>query len=339
VTVLLRSDPGSASESRDAGLRVLRVLPNGAGIIANVKRLLAIVAAVRRLRREGHPPDLIHGHVYWAAFSAVFAGRLQGLPVVVSEHHTDIVEGRLSRRDRVIARITFRCAEVVCPVSQALMLSMAELEPKGHYAVVPNTVDVETFAAAGHSGSGDDGPRLLTVSGLWARRKGLQDLLGALRMLRGRYPNVRLQLAGDGPDRHELELAAEELPVDFLGACSRDELVELMREADVLVMPSTAETFGIAPLEALAAGLPVVATTAFPVAELIAELGGLIVRPGDTSALSEAITSAVSGRSCVRNDAAAQLSSKFGLDATGRQWEAIYRSVINATDGGCEPAS
>lgn len=338
VTVLLRS--GSASDSSDAGLRVLRVLPDGAGILANFKRLLAIAATVRRLRQEGHPPDIIHGHVYWAAFVAVLVGRLQGLPVVVSEHHTDFVEGRLSRRDRIIARITFRSAKLVCPVSRALMQSMAELEPNGRYSVVPNTVDVATFAAGMRlRPAAVDDPHLLNVSGLSARRKGLLHLLEALRILLSRYPNACLKLAGDGPDRDELESAAEGLPVVFLGACSRDELVELMREADVLVMASTAETFGIAPLESLAAGLPVVATTAFPVADLIAELGGQIVRPGDPSALSEAITSVVMGRSFVRSDAAARLSSKFGLEATGRQWEAIYRSVVNQTDGQSEPAS
>jgi glycosyltransferase involved in cell wall biosynthesis len=330
VTVLTRAAPGAPRDETESGVRVLRVLPaSGEGLIANMKRLLAIIVAVRQLRREGHPPDLIHGHVYYAALLAVLVGRLYRIPVVVSEHYTGIVEGRLSLRDRLIARLTFRYADLVCPVSALLKQALVRLEPRGRYVVVRNAVDVDSFGAGPSREQPPSGAQLITVGGLFAK-KGLPYLLDALRLLLREHPHAHLQIAGDGPDRHELESMAAGLPVAFLGECSRDEVAQLMQDADVLVMPSVVETFGIAPLEALAAGLPVVATTAFPVANVIAELGGLIVPPADPTALCEAVASVLAGQSHVRADAQAELQRRFGLKVIGRRWEAIYRSVINA---------
>lgn len=328
VTVLSRATPGAPRDSTDEGVRVLRVLPaTGAGVTTNLKRIRAISAAVRELRREGHPADLIHGHVYYAAFLAVLVGRIHRLPVVVSEHYSGIVQGTLSRRDTVIARITFRSADVVCPVSSRLKQSLATLEPRGRYIVVRNAVDVDAFAGSQRAQPSPSGPQLLTVGGLFAP-KGIPYLLDALRLLLRDYPTAHLEIAGAGPDRQELESIADGLPVTFLGARLREEVVKLMERADVLVMPSIVETFGIAPLEALAAGLPVVATTAFPVADLIAELGGVVVPPANASALCEAVASVLDGRSRVRSDAAEVLRDRFGLEATGRRWGAIYRAVI-----------
>lgn len=330
VTVLSRAMPSLGSDVSENGIRVLRVLPaSGSGLITNVKRLLAINAALRRLRREGHPPDLIHAHVYYAAFLAVLIGRTHRLPVVVSEHDTHIVEGRLSRRDRAIARITFRLADMVCPVSALLERSLSILEPRGRYVVVQNAVDVEAFATGARRTHSSSSPRLLTVSGLF-RGKGIPYLFEALGLLLSEYPTAHLEIAGDGPERNNLVSLAEGLPVAFLGSCSRDDVKRLMDEADILVMSSVVETFGIAPLEALASGLAVVATTAFPVADVISDLGGVIVPPSNPLALRDAIASVLAGERRVRSDASVELSRRFGLGATGRRWEEIYRSVVTS---------
>ena len=328
VTVVSPTAAGMPRDSADGQLRVLRVLPNGAGLMANIRRFLVIAAVVRQLRREGRGPDLIHAHVYYTAFLAVLVGRLYGVPVVVSEHLSDIIEGLLSRFHAAFARFTFRSAAVVCPVSSVLKRSLAVLEPRGRYIVVGNSVDVEAFASPTFRARACTRPSLLTVGGLF-KYKGIPYLLEALRVLLGNHPNARLEIAGDGPDRDELEAMAEGLPVVFLGPRSRSEVAALMRKADVLVMPSIVETFGIAPLEALAAGLPVVATSAFPTADVISELGGVIVPPRDSPALADAISRLVGGRSHAQDNAAAEIAGRFGLETSGRRWRVIYDGVIH----------
>lgn len=328
VTVLARATPGQPTESTEDGLHVMRVLPaRGTGLIVNLRRLAAMSAAVRQLRRHGRPPDLVHGHVYYAAFLAVLVGRLHRLPVIVSEHYSDTAAGRLSLRETVLARITFRYADLVCPVSTPLEQSLVRLEPRGRYVVAPPTVDAEAFAGLKRPPARDSSPRLLTVAGLYAE-KGVVYLLEALRLLVRHYPGARLDIVGDGPDREALESTAEGLPVNFCGGRPREDVMALMQSADVFVVPSLLETFGIAPFEALCAGVPVVATSAFPRADLIADLGGLVVPSADPLALSDAIASVVTGQAHVRADAASEINGIFGLEASGRRWDEIYRSVL-----------
>ena len=334
VAVVTQAAHDAPRDSIDEGVRVLRVVPfEQSGLLSNVKRLLVVDATVRQLRREGAAPDVIHGHVFYGAFLAVAIARLRRLPVVVSEHYSALVEGPLSRRERLMARFTYRYADLVCPVSEPLRDSLLVLQPHGAYTVVGNGVDVDAFDGLQRRGRGASGPCLITVAGLYAEKKGIAYLLDALRLLLAKFPHATLAIVGEGPDRKVLESMAVGLPVKFLGECTRTEVVALMQQADLFVAASLLETFGIAPLEALAAGLPVVATDAYPVADLIVELGGIIVPRGDSGALCEAITSALDKQLAPRSDAAAELHRRFGLEVTGRRWEAIYRSVISSRGG------
>jgi glycosyltransferase involved in cell wall biosynthesis len=165
------------------------------------------------------------------------------------------------------------------------------------------------------------------VAGLY-EKKGIPYLLDALRHVLDRFPDSTLMVVGEGPDRPTLEAMAGELPVEFLGERSRVELAELMQEADIFVTASVLETFGIAPLEALAAGLPVVATSAYPVASLISDLGGWVVPPADSPALSDAIVSAWVEPHRPQGDAAAEINRRFGLEVTARRWDSIYQAIV-----------
>lgn len=334
VAVVTQAGHDAPRDGIDEGVRVLRVVPfEQAGLLSNVKRLLVVDAAVRQLRQEGAAPDVVHGHVFYGAFLAVVIARLRRLPVVVSEHYSALVEGPLSRRERLMARFTYRYADLVCPVSEPLRDSLLALQPRGAYTVVANGVDVDAFAGPQRRGRGASGPRLISVAGLYAEKKGIAYLLEALKLLLAEFPDATLAIVGDGPDRQMLESMAVGLPVEFLGERPRSEVIALLRQADLFVAASLLETFGIAPLEALAAGLPVVATDAYPVADLIVELGGMIVPRGDSRALCEAIMSALDKQLTPRSDAATELRRRFGLEATGRRWEAIYRSVISSRGG------
>lgn len=340
VAVVTQATNDAPRDSIDEGVRVLRVVPfEQAGLLSNVKRLLVVDAALRQLRREGAAPDVIHGHVFYGAFLAVVIARLRRLPVVVSEHYSALMQGHLSWRERIMARFTYRYADLVCPVSEPLRDGLLALQARGAYTVVPNGVDVDAFAGLQRRVRGTSGPRLITVGGLYAEKKGIAYLLDALRLLIAKDPDATLAIVGDGPDRQMLESMAVGLPVKFLGGCSRTEVIELMQQADLFVAPSLLETFGIAPLEALAAGLAVVATDAYPIAGLIAELGGMIVPRADSHALSEAIASALDKQLAPRSDASAEIRRRFGLEATGRRWEAIYRSVISSRGEQPKPAT
>lgn len=293
-----------------------------------LSRLRSLDAMVGQLRAAGRPPDLIHAHFFSSGLFAVLVGKRRGVPVLVSEHLSDVQEGRVHGWDATVARYTYRSAGVVCPVSRQLEQSVLSLEPRARTETVANVVDIEAFANVRSSRvpERNGSRRLLTVARL-APKKGVHDLLEALRSVVVDCPNVRLEIAGDGPERQRLELLARGLPVTFLGAQARDGVVERMRHADVLVLPSLVETFGITAIEGLAAGLRVVATSAFAVADVVTEFGGLVSPPADPAGLAASLRKALRTPSLAQEEGLGELRARFGLEAIAARWDEIYSRI------------
>jgi L-malate glycosyltransferase len=328
VTVLAPFSP-SGSDGVDEDLRVLRLPPpHGTGRRATMGRLRAMSAIIARLRMEGRSPQLIHAHVFSAGALAVLLGRRWRIPVVLSEHDSDLIEGLVRGWDARVARFAFRSADVVCPVSDVLRRSIVALEPRARCEIVGNVVDIDAFAASPRPRIGHVGRRILVVAQLFPA-KGLSYLLEALRLLVAERPEVTLEIVGDGPDRAELEAQASRLPVTFLGSLPRPVVAARMRQADVLAAPSLVEPFGIVAVEALAAALPVVMTSVSGAAEVVAAHGGRVVPPADPVALHEALAELLD-----RSDIAVPpgtvdaLLQRFGAGAIAGCFDVIYREVL-----------
>jgi glycosyltransferase involved in cell wall biosynthesis len=138
-----------------------------------------------------------------------------------------------------------------------------------------------------------DGATILCVARQYPR-KHVADLLRAMPVVRRAVPRARALIAGDGPEHAALLGLAAELglggAVTFTGVLPDDELARLYRRADVFCLPSVQEGFGIVFLEAMACGLPVVATTAAAIPEVVPDRrAGLLVPPGDVVALAHAL--------------------------------------------------
>src|SRR6476661_2564350 len=138
-----------------------------------------------------------------------------------------------------------------------------------------------------------DGATILCVARQYPR-KHVADLLRALPTVRRAVPQARAVIAGDGPEHANLRALAAELQlndaVHFTGALADDDLALLYRHADIFCLPSVQEGFGIVFLEALACGLPVVASLAAAIPEVVPDRrAGMLVPPGDVSALAHAL--------------------------------------------------
>jgi glycosyltransferase involved in cell wall biosynthesis len=135
--------------------------------------------------------------------------------------------------------------------------------------------------------------RLIYIGRL-AVEKGLPVLFESIKMLREKGHVVSLMLVGDGPDRKYLEALGATLGIgdqlEFVGYASQDEIVQYLGESDIFVLPSFAEGVPVSIMEAMACGIPVVATFVGGVAELVEnEISGLLVFPSDIEGLSNAI--------------------------------------------------
>jgi len=297
---------------------------------AMATQLVGMQAVLRRMERAGWRPQLIHAHVFEAGFPAILLGRRLGCPVVVSEHFTAFQRGLVRGFDRLIARYCFRNADLVCPVSEDLRRQLEAVEPRGRYRVVPNVVDTALFKPAANRARGRAPLRLLNVAAL-AEKKRQADLLDALARLRGRGVEATLDIVGEGELSEPLRQQARRLglgaAVRFLGAQDRSEVAELMRRADMLVLPSRFENLPVVVLEAMASGLPVVATTVGGVPEIVDEQLGRLVAPGDVEALAAAIET-VASASFDPVALARRAEAAYGMAHLGGVWDAIYDELL-----------
>jgi glycosyltransferase involved in cell wall biosynthesis len=316
----------STIEEHDGPLQVVRFSYRPRA--ARIAYIVAVLELARRLRRSGTPVDILHAHVHRMGLPAVVAGALLRRAVVISEHSSEWSERTLSSGALRRARIAFRHAALVCPVSRALQASIEAYGVEGEFRVVPNAVDTEIFYPCERIP--DAAPARLVNVALHEEIKGLDVLLQAFALLAESRPDVVLELIGDGPRKGSLERLAAELGiadrVRFRGALAPGDVAEALRAADLFVLSSRSETLGAAVIEALCTGLPVVATAVGGVPEVIGEEDGMLVPPGDADRLATGVGAALDDYGRFDRVAIARRArQRFSTQAIGGIWDDIYR--------------
>ena len=258
-------------------------------------------AGVRALHASG-PLDIVICDYAWPAALAVPRLRAQGLPCLISGRGSDILE--VAGEAGLAAPLTkaLRAASGYCAVSQDLVNAMNQLAGETHGVLVPNGVDTELF----HSRPTGDieshperdalgwgpGPHILVVGHLIARKDPLLAL-AAFAELHNTNPAARCWFVGQGDQAEVLQRAIHERglaqAVTLLGERGPADLAQLYRAADVLLLTSRREGRPNVVLEALASGLPVVATDAGGTAELLAAGPLDVVASREPAALARAL--------------------------------------------------
>lgn len=332
----------SAVTSASSGIPLLQVnyrpLRPFLHYIARVHAVLRLVAA---LTREGRRPDIMHVHWWRPAVPVVVAGRILGIPTVITEHGSGWPREEMGWRHRLEARLTFRLASAGLPVSEWLRGKMVSQGVTGVLRVVPNIVDTRVFHPTAEGRQDQFRPSDgVPVAMIVARvrhdcRKGIGEAVEAIRLLRIDGTRCRLVVVGDGPARKDFERLAADLDVGdlvrFVGWKERCEIAEMHKGADVFISAThDFETFGVGIAEALASGLPVVATAVGAVPDLVSSAVGVLVEPRDPHQLAIGIQ-----RTLSRNwDRAAISASVVHLapHAIATQLLDIYEMLILRSD-------
>ncbi|MEA2252658.1 MAG: teichuronic acid biosynthesis glycosyltransferase TuaC [Solirubrobacteraceae bacterium] len=247
----------------------------------------SLAVALRRLRAR-FAFDLVHAHNAVPAADAVLRARI-GAPLVVSVHGADVLftAPRHPDGERAVRR-AYGAARLVIANSAGMQEAAAALGAL-HTRVVRLGADVPEPP----TGKAQD-PTLVTVAHLVGRKRHA-DVVRALWLLRDRHPTLRYLVVGDGPEREPLARLATELGVadrvELAGQLPNEQALARAHEAHIFVMPSVDEAFGVVYVEAMAAGLPVIAAHGEPGPREIASAGGGIrfVAPGDVEALAAMI--------------------------------------------------
>lgn len=327
VTVLAPPSAASPNDAIVGEIRTIRLRePLRQGRADTIQRILALNSAISRLRAEGAPVDILHAHNFLTGAIAVLVGRVRKLPVVITDNQSRNLTGELSTYEVRLARFAYGRASVVCPVSRVAEDRLRVVQPHARYEVIPDVVDIDRFAAIRRSERTDSVSRIVAVSNL-IRRKGLDHLIEAVRMLGAEGRDVTLAIAGEGPERAALEAQAEGMPIRLLGSCSRGEILNLLRDADAFAMPTLGDPFGIGAVEAFAAGVPVVVTSASGSADLLGQLGATVVAPGDPAALCSGLAKALDTQTAASAAAVDELRNYCGVEAVGMLLDSIYGEV------------
>jgi L-malate glycosyltransferase len=309
--------------------RVSRIAP-----ITYFNTVSGVNRAYQEIRRTGFVPEIIHAHVYKAAVPATILGILHSKPVVVTEHSSDFLQNRLTTMHAWFARRTFGRAAVVMPVSRALRSAIEGYGVNAKFKIVPNVIDTGQFYLS-QTDKDYSGPfRLLTVASLDSK-KGIVFLLEALRALSLRREDWHANIIGGGPMLTKYrEIAAEPEfggRVSFIGRQPPDTVSEYMRTANLFVLSSLHETFSVATAEALACGVPVVATASGGPEDFVQPEHGLLVPPGDAHALCDAIDKMLGELHSYDGQAIADYAySLFNPEVIGAQIHSAYESICRS---------
>jgi glycosyltransferase involved in cell wall biosynthesis len=255
-------------------------------------RYLLQARRVRRLVRALEP-DLVHAlHLTSYGFLAGLCGVR---PVVTSVWGTDILEAPgWSPLHAVFTRYGLARADHVTATGLALGAAALPYLPRGKpLTIVPYGIDLARFQPRPEDGRTSDELVVGAVARL-SPEKGLDVLLRAAARLLDGGRALRVVLAGDGPLRGALERLAGRLgierSVDFLGEVPYEQVPAVLARLDIFALPSRAEGFGVAALEAQAMELPVAGSNVHGIPDVVEhERTGLLVPPGDPEALAAAI--------------------------------------------------
>jgi len=338
IHILTRRLPGTKPYERLDGVPVYRLPVPGPNPLASLTFTLAALAMIKRL-----DPDLIHAHeLISPATTAVFAKKLFGKPIVATLHRSGAIGDVLRLKSRLLgkARLRVLCREVnaFCVISKAIDGELAaEGVPVQKRVPIPNGVDVGLFVPLASSKKAALRSRLrlpkdaqiVTFVGRLVPEKQVDHLVGIWASLRRNLPQAILLILGSGPEEDILKKKAGD-GILFLG--EQLDVKPYLQASDLFVLPSKAEGLPVALLEALACGLPVIASSVGGSPEVIRHMEtGWLVPPGNPIALSEAIVTLLTDeklRNKLRRKARIHVVNNYSLVKMADQLCDLYSRVI-----------
>ena len=288
----------------------------------------------RRVRSAMHAfgPDVVHVHEPFTPSTSMLTTLAANAPVVAT-FHAYLDRSRLLEVAGPVLRQVHRRIDAAIAVSEAAA-SFVRRVIRGPVEIVPNGVDVTAFAGERTPAEGlPDGRRILWVNRL-DPQKGFGVMVSAFERLAAELDDVSLVVAGDGRDRTAIDLLspAARRRLVRLGTVPHDALPGYHAACDVFVSPALGqESFGIVLVEAMASGVPVVASDIPGYREVVRDgVEGLLVRPNDPLALADAISRVLTDRDLATAlaEAGRARAEAFSWDVVAPQLEAVYDRAL-----------
>jgi glycosyltransferase involved in cell wall biosynthesis len=334
---------------KDALVAELTALGAPVHLVAGRSKAQLATATQRltRLVRE-RDIDIIHAHLPVAGMVARFAGAWTRTPVLYTEHNLNSHYGRLTRwGNRVTWRLNTACAAVSQPVAD----SIAEVMPASARVpvhTVPNGIDVDQFLSLPGGdeircrlGIPADAGVVINVA-VFRQQKRLDLWLQTARDVAAAVSSTHFILVGDGPLRGDVESWRSEMGladrVHLVGL--QDDVKPFLSAADLFLLTSDFEGLPLAVIEGMASGLPVVATRAGGVPDLVGEsgegAGGVLVELGDVAGCVAGVVGLLTDDARLRSTgetARARVRRDFGVERMVAQYQDMYEAMRGSRRG------
>jgi glycogen(starch) synthase len=350
VRVLTRGGTGQPSIEQSGPVTVHRAAADGLDIALGSESVLAWSQAFEHsLTRAGlrliadWQPDVIHAHDWLVTQTAHTLHQASGAPVVLTMHATE--HGRqqgwlgepVPRAIHSVERwaCTEAVAVIACSHFMASQLTDLFAVSATALTVIPN--GVTPLPGDPSAARPDESDPLLAFAGRLVHEKGLQELIKALPLLAPDFPGIRLTVAGTGDQLADQQDRAARYGVadriDWAGFLNPQQTNRLFASADVVVVPSLYEPFGMVALEAQLAGTPVAVSDTGGLRELVEPgVTGLRFAPESPAAIAAAVRELLENPARTRQmaiTAQQRARNDFSWQAVARQTAAVYRQAVH----------
>ena len=253
-----------------------------------------VIFHLRKLIKQIQP-DIIHTHLFQARFYTTIA-YLFSKPTILITHKHNNVNPKKHNVFIFLEMLSILFNKKVIAISQSVKKSLTkfELVPSKKIFVLPNGIDYQKFYKSAFSKHySNDKPMIIGTVCRLEPQKGLSYLLLAMKIILAKFPEIRLEIVGDGSLSGELQDLSQNLGISnsvfFFGKFA--EVIPFYNRMDIFILPSLYEGFGIVLLEAMASGVPVVATNVDGIKEVVEDgKSGILVPPKNPEAIAKAVT-------------------------------------------------
>lgn len=276
-------------------------------------------------------PDIIHTHFMNQGYIAVDALKNESIPIIHTEHYSAMNQKNLDEHTKFLAEHTYPKVDRLIAVSSSLATSIKE-KFGIDATVIPNIVDTTIFYYFSEH-QPDDEFCFVSVGGLIGRKQ-MDLLISAFREAFGEKPEVKLYIYGQGPEKSKLERMIDRLDLSrrvfLMGLSDRKVIAQRMNKCHCFVLASQLETFGVAFIEALACGIPVIATKCGGPEDFIDDNNGILIPVNNVECLVEAMkTMYFNIEQYDRFAIAEDIKSVFSPEAVANEIISVYERLLN----------
>lgn len=275
-------------------------------------------------------PDVIHVHCgLYGGLAAKVIKDKYSIPYVITEHSSTILNNSLNDYNKQVLTVAYNNADKLISVGEKLKSSMKNYT-NNDIVVVPNIVNTDGFKVDKEHKRKKF--RFVTVAYL-KKNKRIDLVIEGFNKLKEKYNDIELYIGGDGPERTNIQQLIDKYnlneDVHLLGEVLREDLPAIMGNSDCFVLPSMYETFGVVYIEALACGVPIIATKCGGPEDFFNENLGYMINVGKLNELYDAMEKIINNNSKFNgNEISEYIKNRFSRKVIVKELENVYNLIV-----------